>query len=38
MDSGAKRKVIWSHPAYAGRSIFIRNNSQLVRVSLAAEQ
>jgi len=38
MDSGAKRKVIWSHPAYAGRSIFVRNNSQLVRVSLAAEQ
>lgn len=36
MDSGAGRKVIWSHPAYAMRSIFVRSNRQLVRVDLAA--
>ena len=30
------RKVIWSHPAYAQKSIFARNDSEIVRVSLAS--
>jgi len=29
------RKVVWSHPAYAEKSIFARNDKELVRVSLA---
>ncbi len=31
------RSVWWSHPAYAERSIFARNDKELIRVSLAAE-
>jgi len=31
------RKVVWSHPAFALRSVFARNDKVLVRVSLAAE-
>ena len=35
-SSGATgRKVIWSHPAFADRSIFVRNNHEIIRVSLA---
>ena len=30
------RKVIWSHPAFAQKSIFARNDSEIVRVSLAS--
>jgi len=30
------RKVIWSHPAFANRCIFVRRNSELVAFSLAA--
>lgn len=29
--------VTWSHPAYANRSIFIRNDKELIAVSLASE-
>jgi hypothetical protein len=29
------RNVVWSHPAFAGRCVFARNNSELVCVSLA---
>ncbi len=29
------RNVVWSHPAYAEKSIFARNDAKLVRVSLA---
>jgi hypothetical protein len=32
------RDVVWSHPAFAERSIFARNDEELVRVSLAAEE
>jgi outer membrane protein assembly factor BamB len=32
------RKVIWSHPAFAGRCCFARNDKQIVCVSLAASQ
>ena len=34
-SGGAGRKVIWSHPAFADRSIFVRNNHEIMRVSLA---
>ncbi len=30
------RKIVWSHPAYADRCAFIRNDKELVCVSLAA--
>ena len=32
-----RRKAVWSHPAFAMRSVFARNDKELVRVSLAAE-
>jgi outer membrane protein assembly factor BamB len=34
----ADRKVIWSHPAFANRCIYVRNNSELIAVSLAAPE
>ncbi len=33
----AMRKVLWSHPAYANKSIYVRNDKELVCFSLAAE-
>ncbi len=32
---GNPRKVVWSHPAYANRCIFARNDKEIVCVSLA---
>ncbi len=34
-NHSAGRPVVWSHPAFAGRCIFTRNDSELVCVSLA---
>lgn len=34
---GMGRKVIWSHPAFAEKCVFARNDKQLICVSLAAE-
>lgn len=31
------RKVVWSHPAFAYRSVFVRNDQELVRVDLSDE-
>lgn len=31
------RDVVWSHPAFADRSVFARNDRELVRVSVAGE-
>jgi outer membrane protein assembly factor BamB len=31
------RRVIWSHPAFANRSVYARNDRELVCVSMAAE-
>ena len=31
------REVVWSHPAFANKSVFARNDKELVCVSLAAE-
>ena len=36
-SSGGGRKVIWSHPAFANQCIYVRNDHELVRVSLAAK-
>ena len=32
------RPVVWSHPACAGRCMFIRNDKEMVCLSLAAEK
>ena len=32
------RSVVWSHPAYAGKCLFARNDKELVCVSLAAKK
>jgi outer membrane protein assembly factor BamB len=32
------RKVVWSHPAFAHKCVFARNDKELVCVSLAADQ
>jgi outer membrane protein assembly factor BamB len=34
---GGNRKVLWSHPAYANKSIYVRNDKEIVCYSLAAE-
>lgn len=31
------RHVVWSHPAFANKSIYARNDKEIVCVSLAAE-
>jgi outer membrane protein assembly factor BamB len=31
------RKVLWSHPAFADKAMFARNDKEIIRVSLAAE-
>ncbi len=33
-----KRKIVWSHPAYANKSIYVRNDKEIVCLSLAAEK
>jgi outer membrane protein assembly factor BamB len=35
-SGGGGRKVVWSHPAFANRSIYARNNHEIVCISLAA--
>lgn len=34
---GLGRKVVWSHPAYADKCVFARNDQEIVCASLAAE-
>jgi outer membrane protein assembly factor BamB len=34
----AKRPVVWSHPAFANKSVYARNDSEIVCVSLAADK
>ncbi len=31
------RKIVWSHPAFANKAVFARNDKEIVAVSLAAE-
>jgi hypothetical protein len=33
---GTKRKVVWSHPAFANKTMYARNDKEIVAVSLAA--
>ena len=33
----AARKVVWSHPAFAHKAVYARNDKEIVSVSLAAE-
>lgn len=37
MAGPAGRRVIWSHPAFADRSCFARNDREIIRVSLAKD-
>src|SRR5690606_25591368 len=34
---GGPRKVVWSHPAFAHKCVFARNDKEIVCVSLAAD-
>ena len=34
-NSSGSRKVLWSHPAFAMRSVFVRNDRELIRVDLS---
>ncbi|HOW67455.1 MAG TPA: PQQ-like beta-propeller repeat protein [Candidatus Paceibacterota bacterium] len=36
-SSGGGRQVVWSHPAFANRCVYARNNRELICVSLAAQ-
>jgi hypothetical protein len=36
-NSNGGRPVVWSHPAFANRTIFARNDARIVAVDLAAE-
>jgi outer membrane protein assembly factor BamB len=35
-NSAMRRNVVWSHPAFANRSVYARNDKEIVCVSLAA--
>jgi outer membrane protein assembly factor BamB len=35
---GPARKVVWMHPAFAGKTLFARNDREIVAVSLAAQK
>lgn len=34
---GSTRKIVWSHPAFANRCVFVRNDKEVVCVSMAKE-
>jgi outer membrane protein assembly factor BamB len=36
-SSGGGRKVVWSHPAFANRSLYVRNNHEIRCISLASQ-
>jgi outer membrane protein assembly factor BamB len=36
-NTDARRMVVWSHPAFANKSVYMRNDKEMVCVSLAAE-
>lgn len=37
MVGSPRRKVVWSHPAFANRSVYVRNDREIVCVSLAGQ-
>ena len=36
-ESARGRKVVWSHPAFALQSVFIRNDKEIIRVHMASK-
>jgi hypothetical protein len=36
-NKAAGRSVVWSHPAFANRSIYARNDKEIICYSLAAK-
>ena len=38
VESARGRKVVWSHPAFAIQSVFIRNDNEIIRVDMAAKK
>jgi hypothetical protein len=36
-SSAGGRNVIWAHPAFANRCIYVRNDHELIKVSLASK-
>jgi hypothetical protein len=36
-ESARGRKVVWSHPAFALQSVFVRNDKEIIRVDMAAK-
>ncbi len=37
-NTDARRPVVWSHPAFANRCVYARNDREIICVSLAAEK
>ncbi len=35
---GSRRQVLWSHPAFANRCMYARNDKEIICVSLAADE
>lgn len=35
LNTNPGRPVLWSHPAFANRSVYVRNDAEIIRVSLA---
>jgi outer membrane protein assembly factor BamB len=35
VDHSPGRAVVWSHPAFAGRTVFVRNDKEIIALSLA---
>jgi outer membrane protein assembly factor BamB len=38
VESARGRKVVWSHPAFANQSVFVRNDKEIIRVDMAAKK
>jgi outer membrane protein assembly factor BamB len=38
VESARQRKVVWSHPAFAHQSVFVRNDKEIIRVDMAAKK
>ncbi|MCH2063811.1 MAG: PQQ-like beta-propeller repeat protein [Roseibacillus sp.] len=37
-NTSGSRKVLWSHPAFAMRSAFVRNDKEMIRIDLAEQE
>ena len=38
VETARGRKVVWSHPAFALQSVFVRNDKEIIRVDMAAKK